>query len=148
MNGSRRRIAALLAAVAGGHVRCGRAHFVRRGSARASCASTCPAVKTTRTTAKRKRPLQYPALGAIGGVLEQIGAWIRLEEYNESVVPTTHKPKLRTPKTDPHLQGAGERVKAAAEELERLGIADENGRRVRTDAPEDMKDGAERDFGG
>lgn len=63
-------------------------------------------------------------------------------------MPTTHKPKLRTPKTDPHLQGAGERVKAAAEELERLGIADQNGRRVRTDVPEDMKDGAERDFGG
>ena len=35
-----------------------------------------------------------------------------------------------------------------AEELERLGIADENGRRVRTGVPEDMKDGAKRDFGG
>lgn len=77
-----------------------------------------------------------------------MGAWIRLEEYNGGVVPTTHRPKLRTPKSDPHLQGAGERVKAAAEELERLGIADQNGRRVRTDVPEDMKDGAERDFGG
>jgi hypothetical protein len=39
-------------------------------------------------------------------------------------------------------------VKAAAEELQRQGIADENGRRVRTDVPKDMKDGAERDFGG
>jgi hypothetical protein len=105
-------------------------------------------VKRTRTTAKRERPLQSPALEFIEGTMEQMGAWIRLEEYNESVVPTTHKPKLLTPKTDPHLQGAGERVKAAAEELERLGIADENGRRVRTDVPEDMKDGAERDFGG
>jgi len=46
------------------------------------------------------------------------------------------------------LQGAGERVKAAAEELERLGIADETGKRVRTDVPKDMRDGADRDFGG
>jgi hypothetical protein len=46
------------------------------------------------------------------------------------------------------LQGAGERVKAAAEELERLGIADETGKRVRTDVPQDMRDGVERDFGG
>ncbi len=71
-----------------------------------------------------------------------------MEEYNKREVPTTRKPKLLTPKTDPHLQGAGERVKAAAEELERLGIADKNGRRVRFDVPADMKDGAERDFGG
>jgi hypothetical protein len=63
-------------------------------------------------------------------------------------VSTTNKPRLLTPKTDPHLQGAGERVKAAAEELERLGIADETGKRVRTDVPQDMKDGAARDFGG
>jgi hypothetical protein len=39
-------------------------------------------------------------------------------------------------------------VKAAAEELERLGIADETGKRVRTGVPTDMWDGADRDFGG
>ena len=39
-------------------------------------------------------------------------------------------------------------MKAAAEELERLGIADKNGKRVRIDLPDDMKDGADRDFGG
>jgi hypothetical protein len=42
------------------------------------------------------------------------------EEYNDSVVPTTHKSQLLRPKADPHLQEAGERVQATAEELERL----------------------------
>lgn len=46
------------------------------------------------------------------------------------------------------MQGAGERVKAAAEELERLGIADKTGKRVRTDLPADMREGSDRDFGG
>jgi len=63
-------------------------------------------------------------------------------------VPTTHKPKLQKPKVDPHLQAAGERTKAAAEELERLGIADREGKRVRTDLPKDMHEGADRDVGG
>ncbi|HVM75737.1 MAG TPA: hypothetical protein VMT75_08845 [Candidatus Saccharimonadales bacterium] len=63
-------------------------------------------------------------------------------------MPAIHTPKLREPKTDPHLQGAGERVKAAAEELERLGVADKTGKRVRKDLPEDMREEADRDFGG
>ena len=46
------------------------------------------------------------------------------------------------------MQTAGERVKAAAEELERLGIARHDGRRIRADIPEDMREGAARDFGG
>jgi hypothetical protein len=70
------------------------------------------------------------------------------EEYNRDVVPTTHTTKLTRPKADPHLQAAGERVKAAAEELERLGIADAAGKRVHTDLPTDMRDGVDRDFGG
>ena len=57
-------------------------------------------------------------------------------------------PQLRDPKVDPHLQAAGERVKAAAEELERLGIARHDSTRIRTDIPEDMREGADRDFGG
>jgi hypothetical protein len=69
-------------------------------------------------------------------------------EYNEIAVPTIHTPKLLEPKTDPHLPGAGERVKAAAEELERLGIADKAGKRVRKDLPADMQEDADRDFGG
>jgi hypothetical protein len=63
-------------------------------------------------------------------------------------VPTIDTTKLSEPRTDPHLQGAGERVKAAAEELERLGIADKTGKRVRTDLPADMREGSDRDFGG
>ncbi len=70
------------------------------------------------------------------------------KEYNETAVSTIHATKLAEPKSDPHLQAAGERVKAAAEELERLGIADKTGKRVRTDLPEDMREGADRDFGG
>jgi len=70
------------------------------------------------------------------------------EEYNSSVVPTTHIRKTVRPKADPHLQAAGERVKAAAEKLERLGIADAAGKRVHTDLPTDMRDGVDRDFGG
>ena len=63
-------------------------------------------------------------------------------------MPAVHSPKLLEPKTDPHLQGAGERVKAAAEVLERLGIADKTGKRVSKDLPEDMREEAGRDVGG
>jgi hypothetical protein len=63
-------------------------------------------------------------------------------------MPAIDTPKLRKPKTDPHVKGASERVKRAAEELERRGIADANGRRVRSDLPQDMREGANRYFGG
>jgi len=69
-------------------------------------------------------------------------------EYNEGAVPAIHITKLQQPKTDPHLASAAERVKAAAEELERLGIADHAGKRIRKDLPEDMREGADHDFGG
>jgi hypothetical protein len=46
------------------------------------------------------------------------------------------------------LEGAAERIHAAVRELKALGIVDEKGNRVRTDIPEDMKEGADRDFGG
>ena len=71
-----------------------------------------------------------------------------LKEYNLSRVPKTEAPKRQKPKVDPHVQSAGERVKAAAEELERLGIADRNGKRIRKDLPRDMREDADRDFGG
>ena len=61
-------------------------------------------------------------------------------------MPAIENPKLSKP--DPLLKAAAERVKAAAEELERRGIADHNGKRIRKDLPEDMRDGADRDFGG
>jgi hypothetical protein len=63
-------------------------------------------------------------------------------------VSTVHTSKLQQPKTGPHLQSAGERTKAAAEELGRLGIADRKGKRIRMDLPDDMQEGADRDFGG
>lgn len=69
-------------------------------------------------------------------------------DYNEDVVATIKTPKLQEPKVDPHLAAAGERVKAAAEELERLGIVDKHGRRMRSDLPKDMREGADRDVGG
>ncbi len=52
------------------------------------------------------------------------------------------------PGFDPYLEAAGRNNKAAAEEAVRLGITDEKGNRIRTDLPEDMKEGADRDFGG
>jgi len=55
---------------------------------------------------------------------------------------------LKHPKHEPLLESAGERIHAAVLELKKLGIVDEKGNRVRTDLPEDMKEGADRDFGG
>ena len=52
------------------------------------------------------------------------------------------------PSFDPFLEAAGRNAKAAAEEAVRLGITDSNGNLLRTDLPEDMREGAERDFGG
>ncbi|HUI51146.1 MAG TPA: hypothetical protein VLX60_05140 [Terriglobales bacterium] len=63
-------------------------------------------------------------------------------------MPAIRSPKLLEPKTDPHFKGAGERVKTAAEELERLGVADKTGKRMRKDLPEDMREEADSDFGG
>jgi len=63
-------------------------------------------------------------------------------------MPAINSPKLKQPKIDPHLQSASERTKAAAEELERLGIANDEGKRLRTDLPNDMQEDADRDFGG
>ncbi len=56
--------------------------------------------------------------------------------------------RLRVPEVDSHLSGAGERVREAAAELERLCIANPDGTRIRTDLPADMRSGADRDFGG
>ena len=63
-------------------------------------------------------------------------------------VPTLLRATLKHPKPEPFLEGAAERVHAAVRELKKLGIVDDQGNRVRTDLPEDMKEGADRDFGG
>jgi hypothetical protein len=59
--------------------------------------------------------------------------------YALGSVPKTDASKLQKPKVDPHLQSDGERVKAAADELVRLGIADRTGKRIRKDLPKDMR---------
>jgi hypothetical protein len=41
-----------------------------------------------------------------------------------------------------------ERGKAAVRKLQRQGIIDSEGRRIRTDLPADMHEGTDRDFGG
>ena len=63
-------------------------------------------------------------------------------------VSTALRGTLKHPKHEPLLDGAAERIHAAVRELKELGIVDENGNRVRTDLPEDMKESADRDFGG
>ena len=65
-----------------------------------------------------------------------------------SEVPTVLRGMLKHPKPEPLLESAAERIHAAVRELKELGIVDEKGNRVRTGIPEDMKEGADRDFGG
>ena len=55
---------------------------------------------------------------------------------------------MKQPKHEPLLDGAAGRIHAAARELKELGIIDDKGNRVRTELPEDMREGADRDFGG
>jgi hypothetical protein len=56
-------------------------------------------------------------------------------------VPAVLRGTLKHPKHEPLLEGAAERIHAAVRELKELGIVDEKGNRVRTDLPEDMKEG-------
>ena len=60
----------------------------------------------------------------------------------------TPKTNQTPPATDPHYPAAVERVKRAVRELQEKGIIDAQGRRIRTDLPEDMREGSDRDFGG
>ena len=46
------------------------------------------------------------------------------------------------------VAAAGKRNRVAADELERLGIANNEGNRIRTDLPKDMREDAGCDFGG
>ncbi len=46
------------------------------------------------------------------------------------------------------LKGAGERIRAFVEEAQRRGLMDAEGRRISKEVPDDMKPGADRDFGG
>jgi hypothetical protein len=51
-------------------------------------------------------------------------------------------------RSPPNTQAAGKRVKAAAEEFQRLGIVDQGGNRLRKELPADMREGTDLDFGG
>ena len=65
------------------------------------------------------------------------------------VVSTVEIPKAnQTPTQDPHYPAAIERVKGAVRELQKKGIIDAQGRRIRQDLPPDMEEDAGRDFGG
>ena len=55
---------------------------------------------------------------------------------------------MKQPKHERLLDAAAERIHAAVRELRELGIIDDKGNRVRRDLPEDMREGADRDFGG
>ncbi|MGI8743090.1 MAG: hypothetical protein ACR2NN_11085 [Bryobacteraceae bacterium] len=46
------------------------------------------------------------------------------------------------------LERAGKNIRAAVHDLQERGIIDENGRRIRTDTPPDMREGSNTDFGG
>ena len=52
------------------------------------------------------------------------------------------------PKEDPFLAAANVRIRQAVEKLIADGIIDKEGNRIRTDLPEDMREGSDRDFGG
>ena len=59
-------------------------------------------------------------------------------------------PNLRNqkPAEDPRHAAAVERGKAAVRKLQEQGIIDSQGRRIRTDLPDDMLPGKDHDFGG
>ena len=65
-------------------------------------------------------------------------------------VRTISLPQSRNqrPVEDPHHSAAVRRGKAAVEKLQKRGILDDKGRRIRTDLPADMQERQDRDFGG
>jgi hypothetical protein len=56
--------------------------------------------------------------------------------------------KDQTPKEDPFYPEAVRRAKMEVRRLQRAGIIDSDGRRIRHDLPPDMRDDQNRDFGG
>jgi hypothetical protein len=80
--------------------------------------------------------------------LAQLDPPVRFRGRIMDEMPALLRGTLKHPKHEPLLEGAAERIHAAVRELKELGIVDEKGNRVRTDLPEDMKEGADRDFGG
>lgn len=56
--------------------------------------------------------------------------------------------KDQTPKEDPFYPEAVRRAKMEVRRLQKAGIIDSDGRRVRQDLPPDMREDQNRDFGG
>ena len=48
-----------------------------------------------------------------------------------------------SPSFNPYLEQAGKNIKAAVADLKARGIIDAEGNRIRTDLPEDMREGSE-----
>lgn len=66
-------------------------------------------------------------------------------------MPIVELPNKATPDLiddDPYLPAAIENIRKAVLDLQRRGIIDAEGRRIRTDLPPDMEEGSDRDFGG
>ena len=64
----------------------------------------------------------------------------------ETVAPSNAKNPKQV--EDPDHAAAMERGKAAVRKLQEQGIIDSQGRRIRTDLPNDMQERNDRDFGG
>ena len=84
------------------------------------------------------------AENSCGGQGLSIDQYVIQAARNELAQPSS----IGTPSLDPHLASALARTRAATAELVRQGIIDRDGNRLRTDMPEDMREGADRDFGG
>ena len=67
-----------------------------------------------------------------------------------TVVKTIAVPKIgnQKPTDDPYHAAAVKRGKAAVRKLQDSRVIDSRGRRIRTELPEDMQEGLDRDFGG
>jgi len=75
----------------------------------------------------------------------QCGVRANLKAVKTSPISRT---KPQKPKEDPYYPAAVERATEAARRLQRAGITDAQGRRIRKDLPTDMREGQDRDFGG
>lgn len=73
-----------------------------------------------------------------------------LEERVQDIIDQLKDPNVifGEPTFDPYLEAAGRNARAAADEAVRLGITDEFGNLLKHELPEDMREGADRDFGG
>jgi hypothetical protein len=74
----------------------------------------------------------------------------RFPSHKVKAIKTVAPPNAEMPKRaeNPHHAAAIERGKAAVRKLQEQEIIDSQGRRIRTDLPNDMQKSKDRDFGG